>query len=374
MIHGAKHFVARPSSNENSRRGMRLAKRLFPRPGAAARCWLLIVAAFWSAATISVSAASLAGENGKSSPSQPPAVEAKQTATIRTDTHQTEAKQAAPAVEFIRIVRDDAKQPVALETAIVRLSDGKPGGVRVALVAAIHVAENSYYTELNRRFKQYDAVLYELVAPPEAQVPVKGQKSSHPVSLLQRGMKQMLDLEFQLDLIDYKAANMVHADMSPDEFSKAMKERGESFWTLFWRMMNHAMAQQAKSAGRMPSDWELITALFDRKRSHVLKRMLAEQMIDLEGMTAALEGPNGSALVSGRNGKAIEVLEKTLAEGKRNVAIFYGAAHMPDFLARLSKQFDLRPEGTDWIEAWNLQAKPADGKRSAAGEAPVNKK
>lgn len=328
-----------------------------PRPKSVARRSLATIAAFWSAAAMAV--ALLAAENGKAPPSQPLAAE---------------AKPAAPAVEFIRIVRDDAKQPISLETAIVRLSDGKPGGVRVALVAAIHVAENGYYTELNRRFKQYDAVLYELVAPPEAQVPVKGQKSNHPVSLLQRGMKQMLDLEFQLDLIDYKAANMVHADMSPDEFSKAMKERGESFWTLFWRMMNHAMAQQAKSAGRMPSDWELISALFDRKRSHVLKRMLAEQMIDLEGMTTALEGPNGSALVSGRNGKALEVLETTLAQGKRNVAIFYGAAHMPDFLARISKQFDVRPEATDWIEAWNLEAKSSDGKRSAAGEAPVNKK
>jgi len=341
-----------------------------PRPRSVALRSVATIAAFWSVAALAVAA--MAGENGKSAPARLPAVEAKQTATIRTDTNQTEAKPAAPAVEFIRIVRDDTKQPTSLETAVVRLSDGKPGGVRVALVAAIHVAENSYYTELNRRFKQYDAVLYELVAPPEAQVPVKGQKSNHPVSLLQRGMKQMLDLEFQLDLIDYKAANMVHADMSPEEFSKAMKERGESFWTLFWRMMNHAMAQQAKSAGRMPSDWELITALFDRKRSHVLKRMLAEQMIDLEGMTNALEGPNGSALVSGRNGKAIEVLEKTLSQGKRNVAIFYGAAHMPDFLARLSKQFDLRPEGTDWIEAWNLGAKPAEAKRSAM-EAPVNK-
>ena len=327
-----------------------------PRPRSAACCAAVAVATLWLAAAMA--AGSLAAENGKVAPVEKPVAE---------------AKEAAPAVEFIRIVRDDAKQPVSLETAVVRLSDGKPGGVRVALVAAIHVADHGYYTELNRRFKQYDSVLYELVAPPEAKVPVKGQKSNHPVSLLQRGMKQMLDLEFQLDLIDYKAANMVHADMSPDEFSQAMKERGESFWTLFWRMMNHAMAQQAKSAGRMPNDWELISALFDRKRSHVLKRMLAEQMIDLEGMTTALEGPNGSALVSGRNGKALEVLEKTLAQGKRNVAIFYGAAHMPDFLARLSKQFDLRPEGTDWIEAWNLQAKTPEAKQAAAVESPANK-
>lgn len=266
-------------------------------------------------------------------------------------------REAQPTVEFVRITYDDQENPKALETAIVRLADGERNGIQVDLVAAIHVAERSYYVELNRRFREYDAVLYELVAPPDARIPEKGRKSNHPVSLLQRGMKQVLDLEFQLDLIDYKAANMVHADMSPDEFSEAMKQRGESFWTLFWRMLSYGMAQQAKSADRMPSDWEIIAALFDRKRSHVLKRMLAEQMLDLDGMTAALEGEKGSALLAGRNAKALEIMEKTVAQGKRRLAIFYGAAHMPDFYDRLTTRYKLRPTKTEWIEAWNLLPK-----------------
>ncbi|MDA1178761.1 MAG: hypothetical protein O2931_08195, partial [Planctomycetota bacterium] len=63
--------------------------------------------------------------------------------------------------------------PIALDTAIVSFEpavvDGsKPqgAGVRVDLVAAVHVGERSYYDVLNRRFADYDVVLYELVAEP----------------------------------------------------------------------------------------------------------------------------------------------------------------------------------------------------------------
>ena len=256
---------------------------------------------------------------------------------------------------YIRITRDAAEKPLALETAVVTFHDGKANGVRVDLIAAVHVGEKDYYTELNKRFGDYDTVLYELVAAEGTRVPKGGGKgSSSPVSMLQKGLKQMLDLEFQLERIDYTAKNLVHADMSPDEFTQAMKDRGESFWTMFWRMMGHAMAQQSKLQGKVPSDFEILMALFDKNRSVVLKRLMAEQMGDLEGSVAALEGPKGSALVSGRNQKALEVLRKELAGGKKKLAIFYGAAHMPDFAARLAADFGLKPDKSQWLQAWNL--------------------
>jgi hypothetical protein len=267
------------------------------------------------------------------------------------------APTAAKAEEkpaYVRITRDPAEKPVALETAVVTFRDGKPNGVCVDLVAAVHVGEKAYYADLGKRFKAYDAVLYELVAA-EGTRPKAGEKgSSSPVSMLQKGLKQMLNLEFQLEAVDYTAKNFVHADMSPDEFSKAMKDRGESFWTMFWRMMGHAMAQQSKLQGKMPSDFEILMALFDKNRSVVLKRLMAEQMGDLEGSVAAIEGPNGSTLVSGRNQKALEVLRKELAAGKKKLAIFYGAAHMPDFETRLAADFGLKPEKTQWLQAWDL--------------------
>ena len=48
--------------------------------------------------------------------------------------------------------------------------------------------------------------------------------SNHPISLLQNGMKDLLELEFQLKGIDYTRKNMVHADMSPDQFAESMQQ------------------------------------------------------------------------------------------------------------------------------------------------------
>ena len=64
---------------------------------------------------------------------------------------------------FIRLRCDENEQPLALETAIVRFRD-KSQGLTVDLVGAIHIADKAYYDALNRRFKTYEAVLYELVA------------------------------------------------------------------------------------------------------------------------------------------------------------------------------------------------------------------
>ena len=68
-------------------------------------------------------------------------------------------------------------------------------------------------------------------------VPRAGQKGRSPISAIQTAMKDFLDLDFQLDDIDYTKKNFVHADMSPDEMAKSMKDRGESIWTILLRMM-----------------------------------------------------------------------------------------------------------------------------------------
>ena len=153
--------------------------------------------------------------------------------------------------QFIRLARDKDHAPLALETSITRFApaDGRRRTPTVDLVAAIHIAEKSYYQRLNREFEAYDAVLYELVAPEESSVPQSSDPgSSHPISLLQNGMKDLLGLEFQLKGIDYTRTNMVHADMSPDQFAESMRKRGESVTTMFVRMLGYALTRQSESA------------------------------------------------------------------------------------------------------------------------------
>ncbi len=262
-----------------------------------------------------------------------------------------------PQGSFIRLLRDADENPIALQVAIVRCAstDRTRRRLTVDLVAAVHVAEKSYFEQLNRAFATYDAVLYELVAPAGTRVPTGGRKSDSPVSALQNGMKHMLELEFQLDVIDYSPNNLVHADMSPKQFADLMQQRGESTFGMFLRMMGYAMARQHASEKGL-NNAQLLMALFDKNRALALKRIMAEQFEDMEGALLAVEGPKGSTMISERNKVALKVLGKQIAAGKRKIAIFYGAGHMPDMLKRLRDDFRLKPVETRWLDAWHLKA------------------
>jgi hypothetical protein len=269
--------------------------------------------------------------------------------------------------EFVRLTRDQKKQPLALETAVVSHVPRDCGQTAptVDLVAAVHIGDRKYYEELNSLFAKYDVVLYELVAPEGTKIPKGGggAGSNHPVSVLQDAMTRVLDLEFQLRGVDYTKANLVHADLSPQQFSAAMRDRGESFWTILARVMGHAIAEQKDYT---VADMRLVMALFDKNRAMALKRVLAEDFLDMEGSIQAIEGPKGSAIIADRNKAALKVLRKQIDAGRKKIAIFYGAGHMADFQDRLRDEFGLAPISTRWLVAWNLKgpasAKPAEKK------------
>jgi hypothetical protein len=256
---------------------------------------------------------------------------------------------------YVRLTRDAAKKPLALETAIVRFqaADGRDDQLRIDLIGAIHIADASYFAELNRRFRQYDAVLYELVAPEEANVPVPGRNPGGAIGGMQVGMKSLLDLTFQLDEIDYKAQNLVHADMTPEQFARSMRERNESFTGMFFRIMGRSMSEHAKQPFGA-EDLRLLAALFAPDRAHQMKLIMAEQFADLESQLDLFDGPDGSTIVTERNSKALEVLRRELDAGKKRLAIFYGAGHLADLQKRLEEEFAMEHVGTDWLAAWSL--------------------
>jgi uncharacterized protein YbaP (TraB family) len=258
---------------------------------------------------------------------------------------------------FIRVRHNDGGKPVALETALIQFeipaTEEKPARL-VDLIGAIHVGEKTYYDDLNTRFAQYDALLYELVAPEDFKIEQgKRLESQSGVGAFQNALKSFLGLEFQLDCVDYSKANFVHADMSPEQFQKTMQERGESFLTYFLRMMGQGMAMQAKNPSNV-SDAELIVALLRRDRA-ALKRVMAEQMSGMEDSLTSIASKDGSStIITERNKKALEVLRRELDGGKQKVAIFYGAGHLSDMQARLLKDFGAKRTGEQWLTAWDL--------------------
>ncbi|MEM6798858.1 MAG: hypothetical protein AAF589_05030 [Planctomycetota bacterium] len=261
--------------------------------------------------------------------------------------------------QWVRVAYDKEDEPRAMQVAIVRYrgkASGKP--VVVDLIGAVHVGDAAYYRQLNKRFEQYDALLYELVAPQGTVVRADDARSSSSVvGSMQNGMKSMLKLEHQLEKIDYTKANFVHADMSPDEFMKSMKDRKESFIQMYFRMLGQGLATQSRQQAKGKSvDFDMMQALFAPDRARRLKIVFAEQMTDMESLLGGMGGEAGSTLITERNKAAFDVLRRELDAGKELLGVFYGAGHLTDMDKRLRNDFSLLPEEITWLDAWNLSA------------------
>ena len=268
--------------------------------------------------------------------------------------------------KWVRLNLDRGQKPLALEVAIVRyvrpqLAHQPATQVQeyVDLIGAVHIGDRKYYRELNRRFRTYDALLYELVAPEGTVVQKdRGTSNTHPLGAMQNGMKTLLEIEHQLEQVDYTRANFVHADLSPDEFRKSMADRGEGFVQIYFRMIGQALAQQSQQSVQGESaDLDILSALFSDDRPRRLKIALAKQFESMESLLVGFSGPEGSTLITVRNKRALEVLRQQQAAGKRKLGIFYGAGHLSDMHKRLVEEFGLTPIGIVWLEAWDLRAK-----------------
>jgi hypothetical protein len=254
--------------------------------------------------------------------------------------------------KFLRVKRDAKGEPIALQTATVRYVPEDGRELFVDLVGVVHVGDRGYYQQFNDQFEQYDALLYELVAPPGTQIPKGGKKSDNPVAIAQQFMKTLLDLEGQLESVDYTADNFIRADLSPDEMAKLIRDRGDNALTLtlgvasdFLRASNMAQLkqrQQEAAAGDLPeTPEELLGFVLNPVK---LKRMMAKQF-DAMDADSPLGNTIDQILVRDRNQACMAVLHQQLELGKRKLGIFYGAAHMQDMEQRLLAKYKLKRRG-----------------------------
>lgn len=281
--------------------------------------------------------------------------------------------QAQPVVDaepdpFIRIVRDANGKATALQTATARyVSQNGRGPVSVDLIGAVHVGDKEYYESLNKQFTNYEVLLYELVAEHGTVVPKGGgnRASGNPIGMMHSMAKSMLGLESQMEYIDYTKDNFVHADMTPGEMASAMKERGDTPLTFALSAFTDAMREQNRRAAAREAAGEnaipdplaeidLLSMLTDKSVGGKLKVAMAEQFGATGSLDQALGATVNQAIVIDRNKAALKVFQKELANGRRNMGIFYGAAHLPDFEKRLKADFGMTRVKTTWTTAWDL--------------------
>ena len=269
----------------------------------------------------------------------------------------TAAEEVAYPAQVIkhRVAADGSE---SLLTPVARYVDS--AGRTVDLVGAIHLADARYYRNLNRAFPRYDKVLYEMVdgegVPEMLRLARKmgdgtataEEKKSFNQMVEQSGgegdmfnsmlgryyivMAQLLDLQLQMELIDYSLPNMVFADMSSEELAVAMKQRGESWFKLILSSM-------------MESDNSSRSSL--RTDGVALRRAMLRTLAKESGGTLEY-----SAIIISRNERCMEVLDRelTTAESGTRIAIFYGAMHLRDMHYRmLERGFKL--QGVQWLTA-----------------------
>lgn len=309
-----------------------------------------------------------------STPVRPQAVPATQDATAEKPA--TEKKTEAEAPEYVRIKRNERRLATALQTSIIQFTDSKKyPGTTVDLVGAIHLGETSYYTELNKRFKDYEVVLFEAVMPERAVAqdmrPGVGKRGSivsgeqewneakiglAAIGALQVGMKDALGLDFQLTTVDYSPRNFVHADMTQEEFESTMAARGESFSQLLAQEMAKASVAGQKS-NPIAQQLDFMLSMMTSDRLYRVRRIAAVELTKANEGTAFAGSDGTSTIITERNVKAFQVLRDQLFQGKKKIAVFYGAGHFPDMEKRLIEKFGYERNKEDWITAWELTSK-----------------
>jgi hypothetical protein len=276
-----------------------------------------------------------------------------------------EGRRTIPLPPILRITSDPASKAQHLEVPLLRYTKGSQfkDQVVVDFVGAVHLGEKQYYGELNKRFTSYDAVLFELVSD-GANLPEQGGQAGDSIlGTVQRAFSNLLGLSFQLDEVNYRAKNFVHADLSPEELRDAMNARGESLPQLLMKIIKLSTDPELKKAleakGYKDGGLDSINPLLILLRGPTqedrvkLRRFMAQGLVGSDAMMKALEGEKGFSLITDRNSEVMAVLNKETAIGKRRIAIFYGVGHLPDLHKRLTEQ-GYKLAKVEWLNAWNM--------------------
>ncbi len=308
-------------------------------------------------------------------------------------------RHAADQRRYVRYVGSD--QRGKLETVIVTM---RKGDVQVELVGAVHIADPAYYSELTKLFTTYEELLFELVdgqrmkreldgdEPATPGTPDKPKAAKAPkaplkqgefppedddlaakerspafkiIAGLMHGLGSYFKFQYQTDGIDYHAKNFVHADVSMDEFVRLQADKGESFLDLM-RKAIEAQLEVGTDRSAEPKGSQFLLALLGD--SSGLKVAMARQLAAAGDIVTEMEKHDGgTVIITERNRKALAVFDREVAAGRRNLGIFYGAAHLSEMEKDLEKR-GYRRTGERWLTAWDIR--PRADRRQPAAQAP----
>lgn len=272
----------------------------------------------------------------------------------------------------------------------IAITDYEPAdqGPTVHLVGVVHVADGPYYEAMQRELDACATVLYEGVKPSEMDG-ARWQKSmletTGDLGQLQKEIADWFAFRYQMEAIDYSRPNLVHADMSMEEFAKAGGERlglvpkqsaeskpateskeaasseMEDDVGLGSTSSRSSASNQKVATAAVMETWTKVrglahVALGEGGPLQSLGRQMFAQTMGTQDIGTALDFVPGLSelLLNKRNEVVIRTLEVERKKATGRIAIFYGAAHMKDLEKRLVA-LNYRRTGGRWLRAWALR-------------------
>ena len=225
----------------------------------------------------------------------------------------------------------------------------RKGDVTVTLHGAVHIADAEHYAALQKRFEAFEVLLYELIADTDLKpYPGMERDTDDWFSAFQVGMGKGMQLAHQVDSVDYRKPNFVHADMTPEEWEEALDKLGKS---LIGELISGGTPEPDREAEAKKRQLDIVGAFRTGRGAHEVRIMGARMIAEPDKSNA-----EPTVLIEGRNKKCLAVLEKQLALGKKKIGIYYGAAHMADMERRLTKEMGFTKVSEEWIVAWDCSA------------------
>ena len=228
----------------------------------------------------------------------------------------------------------------------------------VGLVAAVHIAEGPYYQALQDELDRFDLVLFERIGTREERESELWARYAM-FGELQHEMAKLLELRHQADEVSYDRKTFRHADLTLSEFHRHLEERGddgvpsERLTRLLGPLVKLGVAL-ARSMGTLDPHqtnrlcWQIARILMEDPR-----------ILEVGELEDGNDAGVDDVIIGVRNDHAWRVFQEALPENHQRIAIFYGAAHLPDFDRRLRATGWERVE-VRWIPAWQIPVRAGD--------------
>ena len=171
---------------------------------------------------------------------------------------------------------------------------------------------------------------------------------------MQAELANALGLAFQLEAVDYGADNWVCSDMTFDQLEHELAKRGANAGPLNAALGDAGFpAMLAKGMLRLI---KLADAFLDGAITDMIKVVMIEMLGDEATVQNSLDQFDpvfAEVILDERNQVVIDDLAAILEEGTdaETIAIFYGAAHIPDMADRLADQLDYHATEDTWYTA-----------------------